>query len=434
MFAVLSIIFGAFPVFADTTIYSQSTADTYTAVPGGFAIIQQLGTGLTGVVTAYSFKYSVVSTATSSLGMAIYECPTNPTTSLASCTAVLAPYYAIPEDSHTIGTYQYFSSPGEFTPFSFNPTKYYALAFWHVTNNAFRIGGSTSNNYTNGICSAITFPSSGGTCGSAVDLAFGIIGVQTSLDASYTYNLQPSNASTTASTQVSIGFDYHASVIDSITSYAILLTDITQDSSSFTITGTASSGDGSVSRVLTLTSGHTYNYVAYICSSGGTCYGGQIVTFSVVASGFNVGSTLPNPLSTPYSSTSTIYQNLPLPNVTDVNDSNATSSLSETTHGWSNIPAYFAQRVPWGYLFDIAAVYNSAATSTEEFGAIAINFDSLDISSTTKSYLPARVVLLSTTTATYYLGTTTLNIFNTLVVAVGWVSLMGYWFKRGIAV
>jgi len=139
----------------------------------------------------------------------------------------------------------------------------------------------------------------------------------------------------------------------------------------------------------------------------------------------NFGASAPS--STPSFAASVLAQ------LAGVNDNNATTTLNSAAGGWTNIPAYFAGRVPWGYLFDIAALYRNAATSSTEFGAISIDFSTLDISSSSKQYLPDRVTLLSTTTATYYLGSTFLNIFNLLVVAAGAVALMGYWYNRGLS-
>jgi len=115
-----------------------------------------------------------------------------------------------------------------------------------------------------------------------------------------------------------------------------------------------------------------------------------------------------------------------------LNDDNATSTLTGAAGGWTNIPSYFARKVPWGYLFDIASVYDDIATSSSEFSEVAFDFSDSRISTSTRSWLPGRIVVFSTSTVTYYFNGSALAAANTLLAAAGWVMVLMYWYRRGI--
>jgi len=115
-----------------------------------------------------------------------------------------------------------------------------------------------------------------------------------------------------------------------------------------------------------------------------------------------------------------------------LNDDNATSTLTGAAGGWTNIPSYFAEKVPWGYLFDIADVYQSLSTTTSDFSEVAFDFSDTRISTGTRGWLPGRIVVFSTSTVTSYLPTSTMDALNTLAAAVGWITAIGYWFRRGM--
>jgi len=117
-----------------------------------------------------------------------------------------------------------------------------------------------------------------------------------------------------------------------------------------------------------------------------------------------------------------------------ISDSNATTTLTSAAGGWTNIPSYFARKVPWGYLFDIAEIYDSAATSTSEFTAITITYASSSVSERTRPYLPSPFTIFSTSTVTTYLPRPILDTFNTLLAAAGWLLAIRYWFNRGLRV
>jgi len=138
----------------------------------------------------------------------------------------------------------------------------------------------------------------------------------------------------------------------------------------------------------------------------------------------NFGATVPS--TTPSFAQSVIDQ------ITGINDNNATSTITGNVGGWANIPAFFAKKVPWGYAFDIAEVYDNLSTSTSEFSAIVFDFTDTRISTGTRSWLPGRITVFSTSTVTYYLTTNTLNALNTLAAAIGWMLAAYYWFRRAV--
>jgi len=138
----------------------------------------------------------------------------------------------------------------------------------------------------------------------------------------------------------------------------------------------------------------------------------------------NFGATAP--------STTPSFAQSVLNTITGVNDDNATSTLTTSVGGWANIPAFFAQKVPWGYAFDIAEVYDNVSTSTSDFSAIVFDFTDTRISTGTRAWLPGRITVFSTSTVTTYLSEDALNALNTLAAAAGWIGAAMYWFRRAV--
>lgn len=417
---LLTTLVGAFPVYADTTLYSQTISTAVASSSAGQNFIDiRLGSGLTGIAHEVSVKFGISNYTTASA------------VSMDLCSYTDAAYSAnqvcagdvdiIASLTGPRAVAQYFVNTA--VPFTLNPSRYYVINLYmdNFSLEKWILTGSAAEVYSGGDC---LYNGGGGITG-IKDCFFVLNGVQTSSDSSYTTNIQPTNASTTATTQVYTSFTYHAAAANNITSYSMLFTDLTSPQS-FTIEGAASTGDATISQVISLASGHTYNLVVYICNNSGSCYGGPVNTFSVVASNFSIGTTLPGILS----GTSTI-NNLPLPIITNINDNNASSSLQTAINTFSNVPGYFAERVPWGYLFEIRDIYTAASTSTSEFGAITIDFaNASGLSSSTKSWLPSSLTVISTTSIAYYFNGTALSGANTLLAAIGWIGMMGYWFRR----
>jgi len=411
-------------VYADDAIYYQNTFNQSTnALTSGVITGQQLGTGLTGHLTGFSLNTIVNgSIGTGVLNFNIYS-GTN-----ADCTAGTATIQAniaINITGQTVGT-KYQNVVTLATPINLDPSRYYCIGAVTTYSNVLLAGAST-NLYTNGICSAVIGSSGTGSCGSAVDLQFALYGTQTASNHSYTVINYPLVGSTTASTQVAVSFTYHAVSADNITSYALLFSDLTQ-SNSFQISGTAATGDATVNQTLSLTTGHNYNLTAYVCNNSGTCYGGNNTTFSVVTQGgsiLNVGAATTSTLGLPATS-----YGFNLPDANIINDATASSSAQTGIRAFINIPGLLATKVPFGYIWDIRQLYVSAATSSSVYSGVVFDFQSLDISTTTKSFLPARFEVFSTTTVTYYLNGTILALFNTLAAAAVWLALLAYAFYR----
>jgi len=116
-----------------------------------------------------------------------------------------------------------------------------------------------------------------------------------------------------------------------------------------------------------------------------------------------------------------------------LNDTNATSSIEDSFASLANIPGYFARKVPWGYIFDIKDVYTAAATTTSDFGTIYLDFSDTRISTGTRSWLPGRIAVFSTSTIGYYFNGIALDGANTLLAAAGWIMAIVYWYKRATA-
>jgi len=106
-----------------------------------------------------------------------------------------------------------------------------------------------------------------------------------------------------------------------------------------------------------------------------------------------------------------------LTDIADINDSNATSSATAGLQSFYNVPSYFANRVPFGYIYDIYNIWNNVSTSTSEFGSISIDFDSLDLPTSTRTWLPGEILFFSTSTVTSYVDDTLLDLLNALASA-----------------
>jgi len=418
-------------VNADVSMYYQTidTANTGFITNTGSTNVtyQQLGTGLTGVVNEVSFKLDFGVLPATPLGVEIVQCDNNGNP-LNTCTNAVTIF----NDDITISstsTTQYFSENDSGYTGQLDPSKYYFLVIFANggTLNT-RYYGSPTSEYTGGDC--IRYNAGvANACTNVADLFFVLNGVQTTSDTSYTWLLQPGNASTTASTQVSTSFRYHAVAANSITSYAMVFYDITQDES-FTITGAASTGDATISRILTLTSGHAYSYNAYICNDSSTCYGGGTVFFSVVSSTYSIGTTQTNsPISTSTGllTPTGVGSELPLPTI--ITDANATSSVSQGIQSFGNIPALLSNKYPFNWIYDIANAFNNAGTTTSSDSFVDWSIDYSSFNSTlasstmAKGILPSRFTLLSTTTYSTYISDSNRELFKNIMKMAMYVGL-----------
>lgn len=404
-------------------MYSQSSNANNTGFvnlqgSSGRTYGQHLGTGLSGIINEVSLYLDLGAVPTVDLQLLVTQCDNDTvqwnTGNCLNYTEIFKAYFRPSSTSTT----QYFiernqdntgADGGYGTTGVLDPTKY---TYIQITGNggtvSTRLYGTNSNLWSGGNCDYWFSGSWGNSCG-ITDLFFILNGVVTAYDTSHTYNLQPAMGSTTVSTQVTTGFQYHAVASQNITSYAMLFYDVTQDSS-FTITGTAATGDSTISRIITLTSGHAYNYNAYVCNSTGTCYGGPTVTFSVISSSYSIGTTNTNSIT----STSTLLTPtgvgsiIPSPNI--IADDNATSSATQGIQSFGNIPALLSNKYPFNWIYDIANSFNNQGTTTssDSFPDWSIDYGGFNTTyastSLAKGILPSKFTILSTTTISTYIS------------------------------
>jgi len=356
---------------ASPSLYYQTTktSDTGFIAVGnsGNFIAQRLGNGLSGVATEISFQNEAM--AATAIDFAIY-----------SCASLACNPFATGVVESNAATTSVASSSQKFvsldTQVSFDPSRYYMIVFFNVDGQPNqKFYGSAADLYTGGYCDRYTAGAWVGSCTGINDLFFIVNGVQTVSDTSYTWLMQPANASTTSSTLVSASFRYHAAAANSITSYAMLFHDYTQDSD-FTITGSASTGDATVSRVLTLTSGHGYTYTAYVCNDDATCFGGPTVSFTVVTPTFGIGVTNTNGTSTVGSTTILTPTGVGsvLPTIDVITESNASSSVEQIGSSFLNIPAFIANKFPFSWMYEIGEILKDGASASTTVPTWTIDF------------------------------------------------------------
>jgi len=413
---------GAFPVYASSTMYSQ-TISTGTTSPlkntsPSVTLTQRVNDygiyDLTGVMDEFSVMYELIQTATTSV--------TIPYQWVDGTNFLCTGNISIPAGS-SAGTHQIFI-PCSVT---FDPTdgsKQHAFRFNvnsdpGVSNIRFR--GSPTDTYGGGNCQGSTV-----SCNTAYDLFFILNGIQTSSDTSYTSSLSPTQASTTATTQVRYSFNYHAAAAQNINSYAVFFRDDTTGTTIGPITGSASSGDHNVSNTITLTALHRYTWQAYICNSSGTCYGGPAPFFWVQGNGGFLLSSISG------STTPGVINYEQYYDYTQINEGNASSSLSSTIGSFFNLPALLSDRVPFGWIYQIRDAYDEALASStgSDPGSVILDFGSADLSTSTRAILPEPITLFSTSTVTEYFPPTALAALNLLVSASLYLLFGGYVFRK----
>jgi len=203
------------------------------------------------------------------------------------------------------------------------------------------------------------------------------------------------------------------------------------DTSSYVST-TTSSGTLSYQKSITLSASHSYQWRAVLVTSSGNQYSDWRL--------FDTGQLAPVPgASSTLDYVSSFFQGsiigeaLNGDNFGTINDTNSGSSTQTGINAFQNVASYLSNRVPIGYIWDIRDIYQAAATSSTTFAALKYDFGNSNISSSTKTWLPGTITILSTSTVTYYLSGSTLDLFNALVTAILWVSFLWVVFKRGKA-
>jgi len=237
----------------------------------------------------------------------------------------------------------------------------------------------------------------------------------------------PANYISYATPNIIFSYDLY-SAVPAVASYGIQLVDLTTaqtiDTSAYTVTN-LSSGAKTYTKSITLTENHRYQWRAFLLTTSGYIYSSYYY--------FNTGVSTPegNATSSFYgfidefingTDAGSIISNF-INNGDFNSEANAATSTSGGIASFGNIPSYFAQRIPIGYVYDIYDIWNNVSTSTDEFGALSIDFDSLDLPTSTRSWLPGEIVFFSTSTVTSYVDDTLLDLLNTLassVIAISW--------------
>jgi len=396
--------------FASTLVVQgivNATTTYNTSIDG---IYQSLGSNLTGYVDSFAIQTVGVTAGTENMRVILNECTDS---SYNTCTVIVnstvsheAVQYVSDQISYLGGT--------DFTRFSFNPIKYYRMYIrWISGAGISYLQGDSTDVYPNGSFYPLGY--------GLVDLSFVFLGVQTVADSSYTYNAAPDYASTTSSTQVTVGFSYHAVAADSIISYSINFQDIsdfvrnatsTLDTSTFSLTGDASTGDSSVYETITLSSGHTYSMNAWICADindFGTCHGGASTQFTVVGD--------PNAAQ--------LYLNIP----NEIIDNLATSTVCTQTNVLIKYPC-IAVYTATSFLFKpnaeiVRAMYNEFASTTElaPFGYSGAIKNLLYNLSTTTSTSTAFLYLQNLASTTPVVGSM-FTLWKVFIGAIGWVGAL----------
>lgn len=408
------------PVSA-TTLVAQPTYDTTTGMVdsdnSGFQYFQKLGTGLTGTVEQVSVRVGFDVTPTHDWAVSIFQCD-NDASAPSICTNSTEVWQGrIYAGASTEMSTRFINMATEFEDEDYDgdlyPDKYYFLTIQKLWADAeqFELAGTAGDTYAAGNCAR---RAGGGnlSCPNITDMYFIITGVQTATDSSYVSNLQPSMGSTTASTQVRLSMDYHAVASHNITSYSFILRDtiasINGSSTPILISGSASSGDNSIARTVTLTSGKLYSLQGYICSADNTCYSGAPANSFSVVTDFD-----------------TIHDQY----FTDYGGIVATSS----SEWYQTIPliSLFVSKVPFGYLYQIKEIWDEQEASGSNFPLIELNLSDLELGSTTPvgSFLPD--IEVSTSTMMEYFPTPIFTGFLALQTTSYWAFFAFYLWNRG---
>jgi len=404
----------ASPVFASSLYHqynfsSQSTLQLNAAVQG-------LGNGLTGVFNDISVRFTQpISTSTSAYAVDIFACSTNSFT-VNDCTVpssgpIFTDFFGVINQSgiYTVSTT---------TQISFNPTKYYFILIrWTGSDPDQRpyLKGSASNTWSGGSLAA----TGGGESQSPLeDMFFDIGGTQTVNDTPYTTPTNPENGTTTPSTTVDLSFDYHAPTSYNINNYFIVINDISVSATStkFTLSGSANSGNNSITRSITLTSGHVYNYVAYICDSNNTCWGGPINSFGVVTGSVNTNYLL------------RAYE-----------QAGISSTTANDLFGITGLITTIGRKIPFAYFVALINAWDQVTfDATSSIPTLALNFGDENIGSTTPNgshnplsgFIP-NVTFMSRDVIEKYLSPEILSTFIAIQ-DVSYFLALGYYFYRRV--
>lgn len=222
-----------------------------------------------------------------------------------------------------------------------------------------------------------------------------------------TAQTQPTNGATTPTTQATFQFSWYNSGYEL---YSIAQTEVSDITNGYQYTPQQSSaaltGYGTTTQVYTLQPNHLHLWRACLLNPNTnqkTCSG----FYSLNVVGASASSSVPV-----------------LP---DVTSSNATSTLQSSIWGFLSVPQLLQSKLPFAYFFQVADLLNELqATSTAAVEPVIFDYESLDISTTTKNSLPAQWEAFSTTTVTQYIPEVVLDTWRLLMSSVLWFGFAMY--------
>ncbi len=342
------------------------------------------------------------------------------------------------------------------TDYTLLSSRYYAMwiseAFTLSSPYYIRLRGSSSD-----VVSSVSHYSENYIWGSfspVVDFYNSLTGPYVFSDHSYTSNLQPAQASTTATANVNLKFDYHAVSSDNLVSWYMSFTP--EGGNTVTLSGVPQiSGDHTVMQNLDLISGKRYTYQASVCGSSGTCYGGPVVQFNVVSCtqtgcspGYGgISTTSPSDLNGLSffggSASSTIGSSIGA--AVDMCGSLASVATlglcplivflfmpSATSLDYiSTIPSALGQHKPFSYFYEIVETFGNVTLSDSgDMASVTLpSLTSMGVATSSMVQIPA-VTLFSQDTVSTYISPSILSLFRTLMEMSLWLALAYGMFKR----
>jgi len=206
----------------------------------------------------------------------------------------------------------------------------------------------------------------------------------------------------TISTSTVVVFDYdfffNSDDFGDIHSATIELTNTTNPQSVYTLSvPILASGNNTFRQSYTLQEGNSYSWRPLLVGSSTSVYG-NINLFSVVS----------NP-----------YPNTPL-----VDNFSTSTATSTTPSIYLNIVSLIQNKHPIAYIPQVISILrdNATLTGTSSFPTLQFDFTNSRLGSTTLNL--TTVDMFSTTTITYFFGSTQIQLFKTLVTAVVWVGVV----------
>lgn len=212
---------------------------------------------------------------------------------------------------------------------------------------------------------------------------------------------EPLSGTISTSTNVIFDFQYFYNDIETpdINAVGIELINLTNQNSVFTLnTPILASGSGEYRKSYNLIANNTYSWRPFLKDDAGNYRYGNVMVFNVVSN--------PNPFS-------------------PLESEFATSTATSTTPViYLNLVSLIQNKHPIAYIPQTITLLQNQATlnGTSSFPTLQFDFTNSKLGSTTLNL--TTVDMFSTSTITYFFGTTQINIFKNLITAVVWVGVV----------